>query len=596
MALPWNLQRSRGRTPPINMHATGRRGTAGERRKNGARCRHGVALARISVGRPAFYESALVDAKFGLYQAADFVISTGRVSNSPVLESALWYFRDETIALPRAGLPIADFTRGVSVEEDVARWSRSHPPEAPLEYPPLVWVAAPEIVRSARMSADGSRISSDAGSCVLSLMPKIALNRSYYNDASTGFLTQRTLTLRGQSSEGRFIARTIWPDDFRLDRAAPERRIDATALGLRSLVREVPRGGAQNPFAAMTLWERDAGARNWSNKPVLGVVLNGAQGDDDEAHGGHFALITGRVGKDGAIGDWLTNNFYTLDSFSEKGIIAAMLPLDNYLGDLNSGQSWYRPSYLLVAVLRNERIAAYIQGALARVYNQFYRHQLVYRHATMNCASISVDVLRALKWNVRVRGPTGRLLAAASVPYVALRERSAEKAVQMYDYLSEDRTRLFPAVAFEEIGADLLSFATAASERALTPFETLLAADLEALVFLRVPQLPSSRAWGDCPVVSTAEYHRRIPTDRSQQQIIPVPARPFPEGLRPPDLLPPPRPRGEIALATWAFLSIVGIPWLLWRWWRAHRGRRNVSMAQAEEARATAIPRSADPK
>ena len=136
-------------------------------------------------------------------------------------------------------MPIADFTRGVSVEEDVVRWSRSHPPEAPLEYPPLVWVAAPEIVRSARMSADGSRISSDAGSCVLSLMPKIALNRSYYNDASTGFLTQRTLTLRGQSSEGRFIARTIWPDDFRLDRAAPERRIDATALGLRSLVREV---------------------------------------------------------------------------------------------------------------------------------------------------------------------------------------------------------------------------------------------------------------------------------------------------------------------------------------------------------------------
>ena len=34
-------------------------------------------------------------------------------------------------------------------------------------------------------------------------------------------------------------------------------------------------------------------------------MLNGAQGDDDEAHGGHFALVTGRIGARGAIGDWI---------------------------------------------------------------------------------------------------------------------------------------------------------------------------------------------------------------------------------------------------------------------------------------------------
>ena len=72
-------------------------------------------------------------------------------------------------------------------------------------------------------------------------------------------------------------------------------------------------------------------------------MVNGAQGDDDEAHGGHFALVTGRTQPDGAIGDWLVNNFYSLDVESEKGILAAPLPLDNYLADLNSGQGWYRP-------------------------------------------------------------------------------------------------------------------------------------------------------------------------------------------------------------------------------------------------------------
>ena len=84
---------------------------------------------------------------------------------------------------------------------------------------------------------------------------------------------------------------------------------------------------------------------------MLAFIVNGAQGDDDEAHAGHFAIVTGRIADDGAIGDWLVNNFYTLDAESEKGIIAAPVPLDNYLADLNSGQAYYRPSHLLVAVL-----------------------------------------------------------------------------------------------------------------------------------------------------------------------------------------------------------------------------------------------------
>ena len=529
--------------------------------------------------------SAVADGWFGLYCASDFVIATGRDHTGGTIPQALWYFENETIAVPRAGLPVAGFARSATASQDVASWAETHRPAAPLDYPPLVWIAAPEVIHGARLSTDGSRLTAGPGNWAFDVVPKIPLNRSYYNEASIVFLTTRALSVRGAAHDGRFIARTLWPEDFRLDPTAPVRHVAATARAVRRLVREEPEGGAQSPFAAMTLWERTPGARNWQDKPVLAVMLNGAQGDDDEAHGGHFAIVTGRIGDGGAINDWLANNFYTLDAFSEKGIIAAMAPLDNYLADLNSGQAWYRPSYLLVAVLSSERAAAQVQGALDRVYNQFYRHQLVYEHAGMNCASISVDALRALGWNIPARGPTSRVLAAISLPYFAVQERSLDKAVQTYDYLTEDRTRLFPAAAFEDIGANLLRLARGRDRHPRTPFEALLAQDIEALVFLRVPQLPSSRAWGDYPVVTTWEYTSRIPSDPAEQQIIPVPPRPFPERLRDADLLPPPRRRGDLAVAVWAAISIVGIPWLLWRWWRQrHAGADSLVAANASDA------------
>jgi hypothetical protein len=222
----------------------------------------------------------------------------------------------------------------------------------------------------------------------------------------------------------------------------------------------------------------------------------------------------------------------------------------------------------LVAVLRQERVASRIQGALERTYNQFYRHQLVYRHTTMNCASISVDVLRILGFDVPARGATSWLAATLGLPYFALRNGSVEKAAQTFDYLTEDRTRLLPAAAFEEIGARMLQLSSGALPRTPSALEGALAEDLEAIVFLSVPQFPSSRAWGDFPVVTAWEYRERYPRDPAKAKIIPVPARPFPAALRDADLLPPPREGSELGVAIWAIISIVGIPWLLWRWWR----------------------------
>ena len=287
-------------------------------------------------------------------------------------------------------------------------------------------------------------------------------------------------------------------------------------------MREEPRGGAQSAFAAWTVWQKGGLRPDLAGRTVLAFMVNGAQGDDDEAHGGHFALVTGRVAEDGSLGDWLVNNFYTLDAESEKGIIAAPLPLDNYLGDLNSGQSWYRPTYMLVAVLSDARAAALVQSALGRVYNQFYRHQLVYYHPTDNCASISVDTLRALGWDVPARGPTSRALAWAGFPFVAVKERSVTKAKLAFDYLHTDQTRLLPAAALEEIFASLLAMVRNAGTNGVAggPLAQMLAQDLEALVFVRLPQFPSSRAFGDAPAVTTWEYRTRVPSDPAQAQIV----------------------------------------------------------------------------
>jgi hypothetical protein len=309
---------------------------------------------------------------------------------------------------------------------------------------------------------------------------------------------------------------------------------------------------------------------------VLGIMVNGAQGDDDEAHAGHFALVTGRTQPDGAIGEWLVNNFYSLDSESEKGILAAPVPLDNYLADLNSGQGWYRPSHMLVAVLGTDDAAALVQAALNRVYNQFWRHQLVYRHATMNCASISVDVVRALGWDIPARGPASRLVAMLGFPWFAVNERSIAKARVAFDYLNEDQTRLMPAAAFEEMGASLLALAAgSAGLRPAGALARLLARDVEAAAFVRFPQLPSSRAFGDAPAVTPWEYHARVPAEPGLAQIVPVPPRPFPDALRDPDLLPVKRPGSDYAAAVWGLLLLVGIPLFLhdrWKRWRQRSG------------------------
>ena len=250
---------------------------------------------------------------FGLYAARDFRLTTGECTDCPTIRQALWYFRDQVIAVALPGHPVSGFETGVHATDDVHHWVAARAPGTPIDYPPLVWVAAPDIVRGARLSNGASQLVTGDGAIAFQPIAKIPLNRSYYDASSVAFFRQRALTVRGTPTGSGFIARSFWPEDFQVGGLAPATRALPGGVpppeGLRSLMREEPRGGAQSPYAVSTLWQKSGTPREWAGRPVLAFMVNGAQGDDDEAHGGHFALVTGRVQADGQISDWLVNNF-----------------------------------------------------------------------------------------------------------------------------------------------------------------------------------------------------------------------------------------------------------------------------------------------
>lgn len=497
----------------------------------------------------------------GPYAAADFGITTGRAAG--IQPAAAWYFADEYIATPRAGIVATSMTPGVRAIDDVARAAREH--VAP-GWPAMVWVGSTRLLRNARMTPDGTAVNTGGTTLRLMLAPRLALNRSYFDASSARFAAARPLTLRGERDGDSFVLRSLWPQDFAVDASLAQVALppaDSPQLAIRALMRATPDGGAREPFAATLLHRRANAPRSFDGKPALVVMVNGAQGDDDEAWGGHFAIGTGVIGEGGAIGDVLVDNFYSLDVVSEKGILAAPTPLDRYLGDLNSGQGWYRPSFLAVIVLDDARAVREVQDAFNRMYLQFWRHQLVYQHATMNCAGISVDTLRALGLPISRRGATSRVEAWLGVPYALVKYRSLTQARMAYEYLTEDVTRLLPAAAFEDTLAVLLRLAHDGARDGDGPLARQLATDIVAIELLRIPQWPSSRRFGSWPVVTPDEYFGKVPHDPADAEIVPVPPREFPAALRDPDLLRPPARRSDVPLFVWAGVVAIALGYAL---------------------------------
>ena len=109
------------------------------------------------------------------------------------------------------------------------------------------------------------------------------------------------------------------------------------------------------------------------------------------------------------------------------------------------------------------------------------------------------------------------------------------------------------------------------------------------VAFVRFPQFPSSRKFGDAPAVTVREFHSRVPAEPGMMQIVPVPPRPFPATLRDPDLLPEPRPASSYAAMIWGVLLVVGIPIFLYHRWRRWRSRRSTS-EEPPDSTTSAVP------
>lgn len=518
---------------------------------------------------------ALSEGRLGLHDVSAFRLADRRCADCAVTPQALFYFPGETIAVPTTGAPSGMRPSRDSVRDDIGRWIRTA--DADFAGPPfLLWLAAPHVATGARLSADGASLAfPDGSTAAFGTVPRIPSNQAFYDASTTRHLAGRTLRLRGEASAApngtqRFIARTVWPEDQRIVPASLTVAALPAGQSLGTLI-EADAGGAQSDFSARLLWRRDGADPDPGRRAVIALVLNGAQGDDDEAHGGHFAVATGLIERDGAWGDWTVNNFYNLANHSEKGIVASMLPMDNYLGDLNSGQSWYRPSYVLVATLRTSAAAERYQRAIARVFERLYRHHVHYDHAAANCAGLSMDAFAGLGWMPPLLGPTSLPKALAGFYYSTLTDMSIASGRRSYRYLTEERTRLYPRVAFESLGRDLLALA-GGLRAPRTPYETLLAQEVESITFVRVPQYPSSRPFGREPVASFDEYMARVPADRKDWKIIPVEPWPFPEALQD---LPPENddlPDGIVGtLAFSALVPIVMVPWAGWKRWRNRR-------------------------
>lgn len=498
-------------------------------------------------------QPALEGEQFGLQATDYFSLETGRCAGCGQRQ-ALWYFQDDLVAMPTSGAADA---------------------------PAPVWIGSPQLVPQARFdgkslhTADGNRLG-------LRLVPKFATNRSWFNASSEAFFRRREVRVRGQWDEhGRqFVARTIWPRDYVIDGKLPLQPL-AGSDNLQGFVRQAD-GGARSDYAVRKVWQRPAAEpAALAGKPVLAIVLSGAQGDDDEAFGGHFAIATGRLGPQGEWSDWLVNNFYGLDSYSEKGIVASAVPMDNYLMDLNSGQQYYRPSYMLVAVLDDARTALAFQSKVNQVFREFYAHHFSYQHAADNCAGISVDVLRKLGWHWPLQGPTNRLKALGAFAYMAAKDMSVASGRKAFGYFTEEQTRLHPAVAFDALGRDLLNVVDGQSARLLGEFEQQLHSDVAAVMLVRIPQVPSSRAFGSAPAYSIDEFMARAPADRSKWQVVPTQPRPFPEELMDGEA------RRNMRSSPWLVAGLVFVIAALgsaWSWRR--RQRLRAEMAHPERLRA----------
>lgn len=459
-------------------------------------------------------DGTLARGRLGLFDAADFRVVRASCGDCGVSELVRWWFGDELVAVP-AGMP-----SGAAIPT-AAR-------------PQGIWIGAPSRVSSARLADDGQTLEIGESAVDFAIVPPLETNIAYLDASTLRYFAERPLIVLGGllPDTGVFAARTIFPDDIRIDLDTARRPLARREL-LSTLVEA--QAGAESGASQRVLFAR--GGAEWRGRPVIALVLTGAQGDDDGARAGHLAVATGVLGERGEWHDWLVTNFYPLVEGNAKGIIPASVPIDNYLYDLNSGQLYYRPGYMLVAVLRDARAARAVQQRLDETMLRLYCGDIEFDRARRNSTAMTIDSLRDLGWRIPEVGPTSRIAGLAAAPVAGLVRLSFGTARAIYATFAAERTRLLPRVAFEVAGHDMLQLASLGRApdalEDLTPFERMLAEDVEGIVFVRLPQVPSARPFGTYPVASLLTYGAELLADPAPYEGAPeAPPRTFSETLR----------------------------------------------------------------
>ena len=113
---------------------------------------------------------------YGLFQADEFRVSSGECEHYAAIAQALWFFRHETIALPRHGTS-DEFDSRLEALEDLRQWNARTLPGSARDYPALIWIGAPEVVEHARLDSVGEHLLTADGRIQLDLWPRLESNR-----------------------------------------------------------------------------------------------------------------------------------------------------------------------------------------------------------------------------------------------------------------------------------------------------------------------------------------------------------------------------------------------------------------------------------
>ena len=155
-----------------------------------------------SAADPEWPVAPAASAWIGPYAASDFTLTSG--DGAPLRPPAKLYFAKEWIAVPRPGVPVAGFGEGVTAFSDVGQWSARATATVMPARPALVWVAAPQLKTGVRLAEDAKSITAGGTVTPFELVPKLDLNRSYFDASSTAFFAQRLLTVRGEMKGATF--------------------------------------------------------------------------------------------------------------------------------------------------------------------------------------------------------------------------------------------------------------------------------------------------------------------------------------------------------------------------------------------------------